>query len=614
MERTNTGPRSAGRWALLLLAALALGVSPVHPATVRGTVSSSQGPLEEMVVSAWGTSGTLEASASTDHTGHYEMSAPAGQYRILAYDPQGVWATAFDGGADSFESSPQVNLGAASTITRDFQLQKAGFISGTVRAGGTGRQDITIAVYNLSGTRRSTTRSGSGGHYSVALPPGQYKLAVWDDQVGLATVFYPDTPWFEDAAILTVSSGTTSTGRDFAMQPVASLSGTITEAGTARPLFNVLVYAYGSGGRAIAVTTTRSDGSFDLTVPAGTWRLVSTDPGETYATDYYGNAITFANSPGVSVGAGQRRDHLDFTMARGGTVTGQVQSSTGLTLAGIHVVGYNPDGTPRAETTSNSSGNYELILPPGPFRLAAFDLQFTFATEFYDQSSVFETATPITITAGVIVPGIDFRLPRAAKITGTVLDGQKQTPVPGLTVSARDSNGYRTGAAITDAKGHFTLVLVPGSYRVLVSDPARLYANAFDSASHNFESTPERSVSAGTSQIANFSVMRGIPLTGRCVTSGLIPVAGIQVSVLDPAGNHIVESTSGGDGSFLVPLLPGSYILELQDPQNRYRTSFYAQARELSEATSFEISAPTAPPPLEVILLPAGHRRHLVHR
>src|SRR5688572_30538662 len=135
-------------------------VLAANAATVSGTVTSAAtgNALSGMVVAAYDPAGNLAGTAITDATGLYVLSLPAGQYRLLAYDPAGVYATMFDANAESFETSPVTTLGAVDTVRRDFSLVAGGTVSGSVAVtGGAPLADAVVEAYNLSGTRRGFT-------------------------------------------------------------------------------------------------------------------------------------------------------------------------------------------------------------------------------------------------------------------------------------------------------------------------------------------------------------------------------------------------------------------------------------------------------------------------
>ena len=151
--------------------------------TITGTVRSAatSQPLGSIVVDAYDPAGTLRGSGTTDQSGTYILALPAGSYRVLAWDRLGVWATMFDGNAESFDTTPLTVIGENDVTRRDFALVGGGTVAGSVvRANGSPAAGAVVEVYNLSGTRRAFASTNSQGNYSIVLPPGQYKLIAYD--------------------------------------------------------------------------------------------------------------------------------------------------------------------------------------------------------------------------------------------------------------------------------------------------------------------------------------------------------------------------------------------------------------------------------------------------
>src|SRR5688572_7492359 len=75
--------------------------------------------------------------------------------------------------------------------------------------------------------------------------------------------------------------------------------------------------------------------------------------------------------------------------AQNASFTGVVRNSTGAALGDMTVQAYNPAGFPVTAST-DSQGRYLLIVPPGSYRLVAYDNTGTFAVSFYGDAPAFE--------------------------------------------------------------------------------------------------------------------------------------------------------------------------------------------------------------------------------
>lgn len=603
------------RAAIVMIAALMAG--ELHAAGVNGTVRSASTnlPLQGMIVQAYGADGFPAATATTDSNGLYGLSLTAGKFRVLAYDNNGVYATAFANGADSFESTSLLTLGATDTAKIDFQLQTGGTISGTVRASGMATGGVVVAAYNtVSGTRRgwaaTRTDPASLGTYSIVLPPGSYKLIAYDDFGTLGPLFYGNKLAFDTAPTVNVTASQTAAGIDFSLQQSARITGTVVDAASGNPISAATVYAYTTDGHQVRLATADAAGQFRMVLAAGSYRFVAADPTGTFAAAFAGASATFSKSTAFTFTAGQNPAPMSFRLDRAGIVRGHAVDRNGTALNSIQIAAYNLDGTPRTDTKTDASGAFSMSLPPGTFRIGAYDNNLVYATLFYSQAADFADGTTVSAAAGQITPGIDFTMSRAGHFTGAVKEIVTAAPVAGITVAAYDDDMGMISSALTDASGLYNLVVPAGTYRLVAWDSARVYANSFDGDAAHFEATAPRTIAADASQAVNFTMRRGTTITGKILSFGA-PVSGIEVDALDVDGHHVAAGTSGDDGSFAIPVLPASYKLFAHDPQRRYFPTFFG-AGTLGAATVIVVPA-SGSGSVTLSLTPANRRRAVTH-
>lgn len=570
--------------ALLACVFLSLG-AVAHGANVTGTVraASSHAPLQSMVVAAYDASGNLRGTATTDATGLYVLSIPAGSYRFLAYDPAGVYATVFDDNASSFETTPLRGIGSSGASV-DFMLMKGGYVTGTVRPG------AVVEAYNLSGTRRGFTTASTGGDFTLVLPPGDYKLVAFDPNGAYAASFWQNARAFAEAAAVRVREGQTTANVDFTLVPAARVSGTAVDAATLAPLPSMLVYAYTPAGSLVATVTTNATGAFALSLPPGTYRFVAADPAHVFATAFYDGSRSFEKSNILTVVSGEQRPGVVLRLERAFTISGHV------TAAGLTVAAYNLDGTLHTSTTSNSAGNYTLAVAPGTYKIGVSDPQLVYATQFWGGSS-FRTATPVNGAPNVT--GIDITPPRAGRVNGLVR--ANGLPVAGIQVAAYDSAGMLASVDTSDEAGRYALALAPGSYRLLAFDTSLTYATAYAGGATSFEATVPLIVHADGDAIVDFSLQTGLRVTGQVASRGGVALTGIEVFALDAAGNRVAAATSN-EGTFTIVLRPGTYRFMAVDPEGRYNPA------ESASVTVSEGQLPSVVLTLETV----GSRRRSV--
>ncbi len=593
---------------LLLLAPLS---APAE--TIIGTVREAQNgiPLKSMVAAAYNSAGQVQANTTTDINGRYELTVPAGSYRVLAYDPLGAFATQFANDAPSFEESPVTVVSGAQPVTVDFALKRGKNVSGVVITSGGFPPAVTAAAYNLSGTRRGSAATGAGGTYSIVLPPGTYKMVAYDDAGAFAPAFFRDRQTFTDADILTVTAMQTVPNVDFFVQLGARLAGIVTDtSGTAVP--NAVVLAYNAAGFQTTFAIAGADGRFAMTVPPGAYRFVAIDPAYRLAAGYPNGAGSFEGSPEFTLAGGQNRNDLNFRLDPGGRVVGQViDAKTGAGLRNITVAAYNGDGSMRTFVSTDPNGLFTLLLPAGDFRIAAFDVALVYATQFYAQSKSSAGAVGIASSVGQIVTLQPFTLSHGGHIEGVVTDQGTGSRISGAVIAAYDTAGFEVATTSTLSTGTYRLILPAGAYRVIAYDPQLRYAPAFAVGAPNFESISPMTIAADADATLNFALRRGTVVTGSVVNESRAPIAGMQVDALDLKWNRVAGATTRSDGSFQLALAPGDYKFMAWDPLGRYRTSFMGGS-SFETATTITVDA-TGAPKVTVIVDPPAHRRAVRH-
>ncbi len=558
----NPSMRFYGR--ALFLAILVAVASAASAATVTGTVQGAGGlPLSGMVVAAYDATGILRGTATTDATGLYILTLPTGSYRFLAYDVAGVYATAFDGNAESFETSRLRTIGN-NGAQLSFTLVRGGTITGRVRtANDLPAAHMVVEAYNLSGTRRGFTTANVAGEYTLVLPPGDYKVVAYDLAALLAPKFHSGARSFADATPVHVFEGS-ATAVSFTLESAAIVTGTVVEATSGLPLSSMTVYAYTPAGALVSIATTSAGGAYTFSLPAGDYRFVAADDEKVYATGYYGGGRSFEGSVVIDVAAGEQRGNVRLALVRGARITGRVNAPD------LTVAAYNADGTLHASTTSDAAGNYTLVVAPGQYRIAVSDPTMTFATLFYGGASVFRLAQNLSVTGNV--SGIDVTLPRGGRISGVVRDALTTLPLAGITVAAYDASGVAIASATTGSDGRYALTVAPGAYRFVASDPQLSYTTSYAGGATSYETTGPVSVQADATITADFTMRRGVRVSGTVTNENGGPLTGIEVFALDASGNRVAGAVANA-GAFTIAVAPGTYRFVALDPDGRYSPS-----------------------------------------
>jgi hypothetical protein len=556
---------------LMLLAASA------SAAGITGTVTSEPGaPLSGMTVAIYAIDGTLAASGTTGANGTYNITLPAGSYRALAYDPAGAYATSFYDEAESFETSATLRVTTTPLSNIDFQLVHAGFAAGRVTSTtGAALQNMTVAAYNLSGTRRGFTTTNAAGSFTLVLPPGSYKIAAYDDALKYAKTFFADAASFGAANVVAIAAAESTTA-NLRLTLAATVSGSVTDRATAATLAGMRVTAYASDGSIAGRALTGSDGRFAFAVRPGSIRVVVDDPSGIYATLYLPDAESFSAEAAVSAAAGQTMT-ANASLVRAAHIEGTISDrATGAPLAGITATAYNADGSTRSFATTSASGAYSIVVPPGDYRAGASDDALVYLPQFYANALAFGAATvEHAITS---IGGIDFALVKGARVAGQVTAAASQQPLGGITVGVYDIAGHLLQSAVTDASGRYALLRESGTVKLLAFDPALQFANAYYLDATSFAASPAVPLAEGDAVTADFAMSAAGRVNGGVMdAASTAPVAGIELFAYDASFNAVAETISDANGAFRLALPPGTYTLAAADPAQRYESTTLAQ-------------------------------------
>jgi hypothetical protein len=179
----------------------------------------------------------------------------------------------------------------------------------------------------------------------------------------------------------------------------------------------------------------------------------------------------------------QTTSAIDFVLVRGARFSGTItDQQTGAPVAGVSVGAFDAAGNIMSVGVTDSSGNFALVVPPGSYKLAAFDNLLRYTTSYgggapnYDTAAIFEVS-------GDTTRHVDFTVTRGIHIAGTVIDSAAAfVPVSNVQIGALDLAGDRVATA-TVHDGVFDLVLAPGTYKLLAVDPeGRFYAMFYNNA------------------------------------------------------------------------------------------------------------------------------------
>lgn len=610
------------------------------------TAGDTGEPLAGVYVNAYQTDPNCDAetlwggSAYTDESGVYTISGLfPGSYRVYIDAGSSSSASMYHD-----DSQTDIAVQAGMTTQVDAALQRGGLVLGRVTAEDTGNGlgDVGVTFYRryYSASNNQyywswdgSTETDANGYYtSTALSTNDYAVAFytysWTGSAAYVEEMYDNqmyNPYWSNATptLVPVTLGATVSGIDASLARGVQVSGRVIAGDTGEPLADVWVdilqemedssgwYGWGFG-------TTDANGYYTTTAsPPGAARIsFSSDEGgsgteDFYIDEYYDNQAALNDATELELVVGQDATNIDATLARGGSISGNVTDADGNLLnTSVRVSLFDSNGRNIATDYAYSyyeSGYQFNGLRPGTYyvlfndtyirdnQIAACGSVLHYG-QYYDGASTFENATPIVVSGTETQSSID-----------GVISTEGSSPVwPGTqttyTVSGRVTDGSNNGlegvrvqadtgqVASTNANGEYTLNLIAGDYTLTPQKNGYSFAPteenitvSANSSGHNFVGTivPPQGMIEGT-------------VTGDDGTRAIIPLENIKVSLFlwdvdSWEFANYTYSDENGDYRFNT-LHSGEYRLHFVDMGQQYVEEYYPDAETFAAAHSLMLA------------------------
>ena len=357
----------------------------------------------------------------------------------------------------------------------------------------------------------------------------------------------------------------------------ATISGKVTL--KSKGLAGIVVAArymdYSGPNRSRLRATTDQTGKYRITnVPRGTYEVAPMAPGLV--------PENVLNQKSVVIEDGDNVEDVNFSMIRGGVITGKITDADNRPMVEEHIYLLPVDG-PYAETPYYSSGIitddrgvYRAFgLRPGKYKVfvGQGDNRMPGGTRLYRQTfypSVTDSAkaTVIEVTEGSEAGDIDIMMGRpftAFKVTGKIVDSETGKPMPniryGLFLSTSEGSGQSTSGASTNANGEFKFEgVMPGKYSIFIAPEPNTEVRAepvpFEVVDHDITGLVVKT-------LKGLSVSGVVVLEGAEDPAALAKLGNLHVNAMSEPreGGFYHRSSSGAvgpDGSFrLSGLSPG---------------------------------------------------------
>jgi hypothetical protein len=436
---------------LLTVAVTLLGLGAVPSASaapggqISGTVTNADGdPLGGITVTAYAADGSDGVPTTTKKNGTYSLKKlPASTYTVEFMDNTDtpLYTTEYYDDHTDFQDADPVTVASGQSVSNiDAELARLGTISGTVTDEQGNPIDgafYDILAYNPDGPPFTDIGGGevpASGHYSFPfVDAGTYIVFFYDQSGAHVPEYWDDQLSFFDATLVTVTAGGTVSGVDAELADAGHLAGTVTDAqGDGIGDVEIQLAREVAPGEWFGFGEeygyhTDADGTYSIDgLPPGHYRVGFADQSGTYLSEYYDDVTDFGDATGIDVAAHAHVTGIDAELAEAAHVTGTVTDDQGHPIEGIFVAlraledghwSYFGD----AETAAD--GTYEMDgLRPGTNYRVSFESQGDWAPEYWDDSPTIDAGTPVTLTHGQTLSGVDAELAPAAHITGTAAD------------------------------------------------------------------------------------------------------------------------------------------------------------------------------------------------
>ncbi|HEY0156869.1 MAG TPA: carboxypeptidase regulatory-like domain-containing protein [Thermoanaerobaculia bacterium] len=457
------------------------------------------------------------------------------------------------------------------------------FLAGDEIGPGVGRElwslDATSATSEL--VRDLDPRAGSTGTSSSN--PGE-GVSIGTRVVFPASDFAGRELWVTDGT----SAGTMRIANIAPEEAAGSITGTITDAVTGQPV-NGWVSLCNTSRLCRDTARTTADGTFRfLGVTPDTYTLVGRSA--VHLPQWYEGQTCPCPNPTptpVTVSAGYETAGVDFSLARGGSISGRV--TRGSNGEGIYTEVRVRSSAWGSFTTFSSAatGEYQVTgLPTGTYTVETVSrtegfLGAPFIDQIYGGEPCLNAAcsggTPLDVTAGQDLPNINLEVRSYATISGTVRDRSNPTIPVKLGQVAVWLPGARTESAsfsIDPSTGAYQSPLLrPGTYH-LVAQAADHHRVAYPDklcTTDPCDLTGSTAVTVGPDGSVtgiDFALPHYLArLSGIVRDSAGLPLANISVAALDQEGRVAGrEVETDNQGRYLLPNLPAAtYYVRAED-------------------------------------------------
>ncbi|MBI1292249.1 hypothetical protein GC173_13580 [bacterium] len=501
-------------------------------------------------------------------------------------------------------------------------------ISGRVTNASTGNGilGVDLDVIDSNGASVAITggRTTTNGVYTITgIDPGTYRVrADASLALGFADEYYSEQFLPSLATPVTVAAGGTAANINFTLVNGFEITGTVTGDGV--PLSGIDMDVYASNGEFLGSYpgTTDASGVYRVgALPPGSYYVrANPDPaaGQFYTTRYIGGAATLASATPVTI-TNASLTGQNIALTGGGTLSGTVtQQGPGTPLVGIDLDLFDASTSTiiPVNATTRVDGTYSFpVLPAGTYRLRIDPtLAQRYPRTYYPDSYSLSTAGTVTVANNAATSGINFSVPQAGSISGTIREEGTLTPLAAIDLDCYDALDQRVDVTtVSAADGTYVIgPLAPGIYHLRADATLQQgYLLQYYNLKPTLSTADAITVTAGMATPAiDFTLGKAGWIEGTVLAAGGTPLEGIDLDVYTAAdGLRIPFGTATrADGTYLIGPIPiGTYKMRC-DPTvaQAFAVEYWDAKPRLAEADTFVVAQGIGTLGLNFTLEPGG--------
>lgn len=325
----------------------------------------------------------------------------------------------------------------------------------------------------------------------------------------------------------------------------------------------------------VITTTTSADGTYELSLPPGAYRLRYEHPDQAFVREYYDNAKSVDSATDVTVVDSAPATRADVALTRASTISGNLTDESGAPADGVNVnfykAGLAADGSQSwdwstAETTDGNGAYTARGLVPGDvYRIEFSDYHQRFLGEFYNDVDSLDLAADVVAGESGPIDAVVARDP-GESIRGTITD-DAGNPVAGVAVNAVRTDYWEPAGSTTSGEDGTYVIsgLDPGEHRInfTLNDP---YLWAYQG-----HLSRDVQVVTGDGAVADLSAYVGGQIAGTIKDANGQPIANAAVGATGPGAG---SGRTDENGHYVINSLPvGDY--EMAFSADGYRDEWY---------------------------------------